>query len=351
MAKTTLANRHILVIRLSAMGDVAMTVPVLAALRKAEPTVRITVLTRSFFRPFFRSIPDIEFFTPDFDKRHKGVIGLIRLFNDLRRLQIDCVADLHDVLRSKVLRTLFALMGCETAHIDKGRTEKKTMTRKFRKQLVPLKTTVERYRDVFLELGYRFELPASMPKAEHPIPEQILTLAGPKTGIWVGVAPFAKHKGKIYPAIKTGELIGLLSSRYERVFVFGGGKYEQQFGEYMQECYPNIVSVIGHVTLDEELDLMSNIDCMVGMDSATMHLCSLVGTPVVSIWGATHPYAGFYGFGQSPAHAVQLDLPCRPCSVFGNKPCLTHDYRCLEGIAPETIAERVAQVIAAQQKP
>ena len=336
-----------LVIRLSAMGDVAMAVPVVAALRSAHPDLRITVLTRPFFKPFFRDIEGIEFFEPDLQGRHKGLGGLIRLFGDLRGLGIDCVADLHDVLRSKVLRTLFALTGHETARIDKGRAEKEAMTRKFRKKVVPLKTTFERYRDVFLELGCYLDLPPRMPRRERPIPEQMTALAGAKTGKWVGIAPFAKHKGKIYPTVKTDELIGLLSARYEKVFVFGGGVYEQQFGEFMQTRYPNIVSVIGHVTLDEELDLMANMDCMIGMDSATMHLCSLVGTPVVSIWGATHPYAGFYGYGQDPANAVQLDLPCRPCSVYGNKPCIFKDYRCLEGIAPQTIADRVAVVVGA----
>jgi len=85
---------------------------------------------------------------------------------------------------------------------------------------------------------------------------------------------------------------------------------------------------------------------MISMDSANMHLASLFGVPVVSVWGATHPFAGFMGFGQSPDRAVQIDdLECRPCSVFGNKPCFRGDHACMEWITPERVLEKVGQVL------
>ena len=77
------------------------------------------------------------------------------------------------------------------------------------------------------------------------------------------------------------------------------------------------------------------------MDSANMHLASLTGIPVVSIWGATHPYAGFMGWGQSLDNAIQLDMDCRPCSIFGQKPCRLGDYPCLNNIKPETVVEKI----------
>ena len=103
--------------------------------------------------------------------------------------------------------------------------------------------------------------------------------------------------------------------------------------------------------LAKELALLSHCNLMVSMDSANMHLASLVELTVVSIWGATHPYCGFLGFGQSEDNAVQLNLTCRPCSVFGNKPCHTHDYFCLTGIAPERIVSAVDRALNAQKKP
>ena len=93
--------------------------------------------------------------------------------------------------------------------------------------------------------------------------------------------------------------------------------------------------------LAAELELMRGLDVMLSMDSANMHLASLVGTRVVSVWGATHPYAGFLGWGQRAEDCVQKDLPCRPCSIYGSKPCRYGDYRCLNSITPEEIVKAV----------
>ena len=102
---------------------------------------------------------------------------------------------------------------------------------------------------------------------------------------------------------------------------------------------------IGKLNMRTELNLMSHLDVMLAMDSGNMHLASLVGTPVVSVWGATHPYAGFMGWGQSEKNAVQISLPCRPCSIFGNKPCIRGDYACLRQITPNQIIEKVESLL------
>ena len=68
-----------------------------------------------------------------------------------------------------------------------------------------------------------------------------------------------------------------------------------------------------------------------------------MGTTVVSIWGATHPYAGFMGWQQREDNAVQVAMPCRPCSIFGNKPCFREDYACLYDITPEAIINKVEE--------
>lgn len=340
-------NKHLLIIRLSAMGDVAMTVPVIKALRRDNPGLKITILTRPFFKPFFRDIGEIDFLTPDLKGRHKGFMGIVRLYRDALACRITHVADLHDVLRTKILRRMLLMSGKKVAVIDKGRHEKRAMTRKYRKELVPLKTTVERYRETIMRLGIDFAEPVSPVRKPAALSEQITALTGKKTkNPWIGVAPFAQHKGKIYPTDLTDRLIDILSRESGKVFIFGGGQYEKEFGECMQERHKNVVSIIGKIPLDAEMDLISNIDVMVTMDSASMHIASLVGTPVVSVWGATHPYAGFYGFGQYPANAAQLTLPCRPCSIYGNKPCMYKDYRCLQRITPDEIVGRVRENLA-----
>ena len=127
-------------------------------------------------------------------------------------------------------------------------------------------------------------------------------------------------------------------------FIHGGGGAEQAFAEEMERTYPNVTALYGKVRFAGEMDLIANLDCVVTMDSLVMHLASLVATPVVSVWGATHPGLGFLGYGVSSGNVLQADMACRPCSVFGNKPCRYGDYRCLKAVTPEMAARRVAEI-------
>jgi ADP-heptose:LPS heptosyltransferase len=100
-----------------------------------------------------------------------------------------------------------------------------------------------------------------------------------------------------------------------------------------------MVGVLG--SLYREALLMSHLHVMLTMDSANMHLAALVNTPVLSIWGATHPFAGFLGWRQSLENVIQVDMACRPCSIYGSKPCSKGDYPCLNRITPEEVVARI----------
>jgi ADP-heptose:LPS heptosyltransferase len=339
----TRSSKRILIIRLTAMGDVAMTVAAVAALQKRYIELKISVLTNPFFQPFFRGVPGLEFVPFDKNGRHKGFYGLIRLWRDIRREHpVDAVADLHNVLRSKVLRMLFRLSGSRTAAIDKGRREKRALIRFFNKILKPLRPTIRRYGDVFGRLGYPVDIPPRAERKKYPVPE----VFGNKENTWIGIAPFAQHEGKRYPPERMERVIDRLSrDGRHTLFIFGGGAEEQSVADDWAAKYPNTVSAVGKVKLAQELDLISNLDCLVSMDSSAMHMASLYAVPVVSVWGGTHPYTGFLGWGQDEHNAVQLDLPCRPCSVYGSKPCRYGDYRCLQGIQPEEITDRILKIV------
>lgn len=340
---------RVLVIRLSALGDVAMLVPVLYSAAKYYPDDEFYLLTKSPLLPLFEHRPDnvrvIPFYAKD---KHKGFGGLLALIRQLASLRFDKIADTHDVLRSKPIRFFFRLKGKQTASIRKGRAEKRALTKQHGKQFKPLKTSIERYLDVFSSLGYRFT-PDFVSVFDYGLRDfsLIKPVTGAQTGDWIGIAPFAKHQGKTYPVEKTGELIRLLAGRDgTRIFLFGGKDEEVQLEEWASQ-YENVTSVSGHFTFSAELLLMSYLKVMLTMDSGNMHMASLVGTPVVSVWGATHPYAGFFGYGQDPANIVQVDnLPCRPCSVFGQKPCFRKDYACLNRITPVQIVNQIEKVIS-----
>lgn len=336
-------KNKILVIRFSAMGDVAMTAPVLKEFLRDYPDTELLMVSRTLFKPFFNDIPNLSFFSFDPKRAHKGFWGLIKLFLKLRKQKITAVADLHNNLRSNVIRLLFFVSGVKTAGLDKGRKEKKELTRKAHKSVRQLKPTVYRYADVFKALGFPFILKNVL---EENIPntldnETFPFAPIPKTKKWIGVSPFAQHLQKVYPLDKMETVILALANLGYQLFIFGGSDEEQAIASGWEEKHENVISVIKKINLEEELKLISNLDIMLSMDSAGMHLASLKNIPVISVWGATHPYAGFLGYGQSLADAVQIDLYCRPCSIYGNIPCYRGDFACMNNLPDSMVINSV----------
>ncbi|MBD0823377.1 glycosyltransferase family 9 protein [Aestuariibaculum marinum] len=321
------------------MGDVAMTVPVLRAFTRQYPLVKVTVLTRGFFTPFFKDIPNVSVFVADLKGKHKGVFGLYKLSKELKALGITQVADLHNVLRTNILKTLF--LGTKVVQIDKGRTEKKALVSGDIFQ--QLKTTHQRYADVFQALGY----PVDLSQPEFPKPSS-LTLKGfeNKSGKWIGIAPFAAHEGKMYPLELMKEVIAKLAEDY-RVILFGGGKDEAQILEGISENFDNVTNTAGQLKFDEELAVISNLDLMLAMDSGNAHMAAMQGVKVITIWGVTHPFAGFAPFNQPEDYALVADInqfPLVPTSIYGNKYPEGYE-KASASISPQTIIEKIKAVI------
>jgi ADP-heptose:LPS heptosyltransferase len=341
----------LLIIRTSAMGDVALTAPVLKGMRNQYPDTELIVVTRSLFAPFFSSIPGIKIISPDLKGRHKGLAGIFRLFNDIRgKEKIDKVVDLHDVLRSKVLRLLFSFTGVPVFVIDKGRKEKRDIIKG--KSKVKLPHSVERYADVFKKAGFPVVLPAGpwiIPASS--IKEKADSLIIKGKGLNIGVAPFAKHKLKMWPEDKMMSLLKMISEKYDSKFWFFGGADEKERLAVFQENIPGSVSLAGNRSLPEELALMCNLDLMIAMDSSNMHMAALVGTKVVSIWGATDPIIGFGAWMQPDDFFIKIpfeELSCRPCTVFGKGECRRKDLACLMFLTPEIVFSKIDKIISSE---
>jgi ADP-heptose:LPS heptosyltransferase len=237
-------------------------------------------------------------------------------------------------------------------HVEKHRRMRRQLTSSHKKVRKPLPSSFKSYAEVFARLGY----PVDYSKFRSIFPPEGGNLnmlpkeIGPKKSFeqWIGIAPFAAHQGKIYPPRLMEEVIQQLLQKYPkaRIFFFGRGEQENQYFKLWTERYPQCLFVSQYCeSMYQELILMSHLNVMLSMDSANMHLASLAGIPVVSVWGATHPMAGFLGFNQSEENIIQLNLDCRPCSIFGNKPCRRGDYACLQNIPPERIVERITTLI------
>ena len=339
---------NILVIRLSAMGDVAMIVPVLSIFSETYPEVQLTILSRAFFKPFFQDFTNVVFLEADVNDKHKGFMGLLKLSKEANSLEVDAVADLHNIIRSKVITLYLKLLGKKTATLNKGRKEKKSLTRVKNKTLKQLKTTHQRYADVFETLGFPIDLTNFKPSPKKEYNKNILKLVGKKNKIAIGIAPFAAYKSKMYPLELIKKVIADLNKEDQyQIVLFGGGTKERNQLDTFENEFNSVINTAGKLNFTEELALISNLDVMISMDSGNGHLGAMYGIPIISLWGVTHPFAGFAPFGQPNDNSLLADnnkYTLIPTSIYGNN--YPEEYEnAMETIKPEEIVKKVESVL------
>lgn len=341
--------KKILVFRLSAMGDVALTVPVIRNVIENNSDLHITLVTRPFFAPFFFGIPRLKLFFPKLEGRHKGVTGLFMLYKDLIGLgPFDEVIDLHSVLRTKIVSFFFKMKGVPVFVIDKGRAEKNELIKT--KKINVLKHSTQRYADAFHQAGIEARI-GKAPYIDYSteafqVARSYFVGKIPDKGtLKIGLSPFANNAPKIWGIENFKELITLINKHHKVVFfLFGGGEKEIKMLKRLEQHSDNVHLVAGKFTLSEEIAMIRMLDLMIAMDSSNMHLASLSGVRTISIWGGTHPAFGFSALGQPDEYHIQPPegfLTCRPCSVFGGKPCIYPTPSCMELIKANELYKKL----------
>ncbi|PRP67793.1 glycosyltransferase family 9 protein [Nonlabens agnitus] len=337
--------QRLLTIRLSAMGDVAMTVPVLLALRRTYPEVKVISLSRKRFLSFLSQIPGITLIEADVKGDHKGILGLRRLSKQLKEQEPDAIADLHNVLRTKILRSFMRKPIKST--IDKGRAEKKKLVND-PQFFQPLKSTIERYQDVLSKLQLPVELLATDVLPRQSIPMKVNSLVGDHDYRWIGIAPFAAHASKALSLHKAQELTSsLLALGNVKLVLFGGGTAECKQLEIVAGTQSNVFNLAGFMSFEEELAMISNLDAMIAVDTGNGHLAAMYGVPIITLWGNTHPYAGFVPFAQPKENQITVDreqFPLVPTSIYGNK--IPDGYEnVMETIDCTAVVERLREIL------
>lgn len=334
-------KKHIIVLRFSAIGDVIIAASLTKAYAKANPDIRFTFISKPFLEPLFSGIDNLFFHGIDLTGKHKSIKGLYKLSKEIKVLEPTMITDIHSVLRTWLISAL--LFNTTVVRIKKGRKEKKRLTRKDNKIMSPLKSTIQRYEDVFIGAGleninFSTQVKGIQKNNKHQSNR-------------IGIAPFAKHKGKCWPIEYMEDVVKHFSEKENtEIYLFGGGGKEIEILDSWEKKYNNTISIAGKYSLIEELEFISSLDVLVCMDSANLHFASYAMCPAISIWGATHPHSGFYGWGQDPSDVIQTNLKCRPCSIFGNKKCQREDYACLYNIKPEMVLKKIEDKLSIKER-
>ena len=325
-----------------------MIVPVLSVFSETYPEVQLTVLSKAFFKPFFQDFTNVVFLEADINGKHKGFMGLLKLSKEANSLEVNAVADLHNVIRSKIITRYLKVLGKKTATLNKGRKEKKSLTRVKNKNFKQLKTTHQRYADVFEALGFSIDLTNFKSLAKKEYNKNLLNLLGKKKKSTIGIAPFAAYKSKMYPlALIKKVLADLDKEHHYQIVLFGGGTKEITQLDTFENEFNSVINIAGKLNFTEELALISNLDVMISMDSGNGHLGAMYGVPIISLWGVTHPFAGFAPFGQPNDNSLFSDnkkYPSLPTSIYGNN--YPEEYEnAMESIKPEKIVKKVESVL------
>ncbi|MDO5655400.1 MAG: glycosyltransferase family 9 protein [Flavobacteriaceae bacterium] len=324
-------QRRILVFRLSSLGDIALCVPVIHAVLEQNPDVFIDFVAPGYAHDLFPKHARLELIHFDKSGKHRGIKGLYNLLNSFDLSKYEAIADLHDVLRTNFISSLTKFKGKKVIVIDKDRKSRNDLIRG--KITSPLRHTTEKYADVFRKLDLKIHL-------NHKLTNFLFDSVSQKNKI--GMAPFARHAGKRMEIEKL-KIIAQNLAKDIPVYLFGSKDELSQIADWTQV---ENIHLCASDSILQELREMSELKLMITMDSANMHLAGLVGVPVLSIWGVTHPNSGFLGYGQSLSNLIQDEsLHWRPTSVYGNRNGPKGNLNGMKNISAELVINKARDIL------
>lgn len=325
---------RILFIRFSAMGDVAMCLPVIKAFQNKHPSHRISILTKEVFCPLFSELSNVQLIGL---QKEEGTFSLLQRI--LKLQSFDLVMDLHSSLRSRIICSTLALKGAKTHKIDKRKSAKKKFLKTTNSLLKPITSQVQAYVNVIQHFGFDLST------------KDLSTIKKEKKStnkIYIGVAPFAAHSSKTYPEDLMRALIERLCTTNPNieVILFGAPGNQQQL---LKEWCGNSIQLKTNsgMCLKNELNVMSQLDLMISMDSANGHMAVNYNVPVITIWGSTHPFSGYQPLFQPLQNSFLPDYqmyPKLPSSIFGEREIRGYEDA-MRSINQESIILRIKEIL------
>jgi len=302
------------------MGDVAIAAPVIYGMKKSYPDHQITVVTKSVFAPILRQIPEINVIEYDHKGIHKGFLGLIRFARQIPVAHYTHIIDLHDVVRTKILRRLLGFSRQVTVFNKDRKTQKRSLTQsldtdKFYK-------VAEDYCSAFAKAWQLYTPPLNKVIRYLPKPSTItLDRESVRPRDYLVIAPFAAHPGKSLSVKAAIRLVQKIKKLGRPILLLGGGNNEVEIlGKLANESAINCIA--GKYSIEQECAFLAHAAAVIAMDTGNGHIAAMYGTPVVTIWGVTHPTAGYVPLGQPIENQILPNysrFPNLPDSLFGKQ--------------------------------
>lgn len=336
--RVMLSPSKILIIRLSSLGDVVLTTPVVSALKSAWPAARLTFLTKGAFAPVLQRHPLIDEVVVFEDRGLWGWAG------EIRRQRFDIVIDLHDTVRSRAWSMLSGAH--RRARYDKRAADRRRLV--WTKRLSPrlAGNVVDRYLEPLADLGVPAvdRIPKLYVGAEERLPEPLEKRLGP--GPFIALAPGALHDTKQWPGDRFAAAADRLAEG-RPVVLLGTGADARAAEEILKSLASPAQSFVGQTSLRDMMLVLQRCALLLTNDSGAMHVAAALDVPTLAIFGPTVKPFGFFPAGDRTAVVEAAGLECRPCSVHGSKKCPLGHFRCMTDVTVDQVVAS-AQALLAQ---
>ncbi len=315
-----------LIIRLSSIGDIVLTTPVIRCLKQQVPGAEVHLLTRASFQSVLQHNPYI-------DRLHLLDQNYPLLIDQLKQLSFDEVIDLHH--NTQTLRIKKAL-GIPARSFYKLNVEKYLLTA-FKINVLPQKHIVDRYLDTVSHLGVQNDgagLDYFISDSDRLTKKDI---PGAQWGGFIAVVIGAALGTKRWPT----EHFKSFCDQLDHPIVLLGGKEDAARGEAIAAADPiKIYNACGKFTLNESADWVQRAKFVVTGDTGLMHMAAAFKKPIISLWGNTVPVFGMTPYyGDATVKSIQLEhrVWCRPCSKIGYARCPLGHFSCMKRIEPDRV--------------
>lgn len=325
-----------MIIRFSSIGDIVLTTPVIRNLKKQLPHAEIHYCTKNSFRSIVENNPYIS-------KVHTLDQSLRKLIQELRKENFDYLIDLHNNLRTSIIKSA---VRAKSYTFKKLNFEKWLLVR-FKINKLPNVHVVDRYMDAVKPLGIvndekglDYFIPAKDEVEPDWLPESFRKN-------YIAFVIGAAHATKKLPVERMIELC----DRINKPIILIGGKEDATNGEVIENFFrrrkenagyepgleklnkkAEVFNACGKFNLNQSASLVKNARLVFSHDTGLMHIAAAFKKEIISIWGNTTPFFGFYPYKTKFTILENNKIGCRPCSKIGYKKCPKEHFKCMNDL-------------------